>query len=126
MVRDVNKLETDFVSAETRKTREIQERNMDRETKALQEMSDMHMEEKRKIFEIYLPDSLMKDLYEELANKEKEDMVLYKKELAALKEQKLQEMDEEERRIQAELAAQQSMLNKLSAEEAIIAKKELA
>lgn len=126
MVRDVNKLETDFVAAETRKTREIQERNMDRETKALQEMSDMHMEEKRKIFEIYLPDSLMKDLYEELANKEKEDMDLYKKELAALKEQKLQEMEEEERRIQAELAAQQSMLNKLSAEEAIIAKKELA
>jgi hypothetical protein len=46
MVRDVNKLETDHVAAETRKTREIQERSMDRETKALQEMSEMHFEEK--------------------------------------------------------------------------------
>lgn len=63
MVYEVNKLETDFVAAETKKTREIQERNMDRETKALQEMSEMHMEEKKKIFEIYLPDSLMKDLF---------------------------------------------------------------
>lgn len=35
MTRDVNKLETDFVAAETKKTREIQERSMDRETKAL-------------------------------------------------------------------------------------------
>lgn len=78
MVREVNKLETEFVGAETKKTREIQERNMDRETKALQEMSDMHMDEKSKIFNTYLPDSLMKDLFAELADKEKEDMNLYK------------------------------------------------
>jgi len=64
MVREVNKLETDFVAAETKTTREIQERSMDRETKALQEMSEMHFAEKQKIFEQYLPDSLMKDLYD--------------------------------------------------------------
>lgn len=85
----------------------------------------MHHEEKKRIFEQYLPDSLMKDLYEELAVKEKEGMNIYKKELEALKAQKLQEMQEEERRIQAELAEQQSKLSKLSAEEAIIAKKEM-
>lgn len=51
---------------------------MDRESKALSEMSDMHMDEKSKIFNTYLPDSLMKDLFAELATKEKEDMNLYK------------------------------------------------
>jgi len=35
MVRDINQLESNFVAAETKKTREIQERSMDRETKAL-------------------------------------------------------------------------------------------
>lgn len=125
MIRDVNKLETDFVSHETRKTREIQERNMDRETKALQEMSEMHMAEKRKIFDTYLPDSLMKDMYEQLAKKEQEDMELYKRELEEKKKQKLNEMKEDERKLQEELAEQQSKLNKLSLEEALIAKKEL-
>ena len=105
MVREINQLETNFVEAETRKTREIQERSMDRETKALQQMSDMHIEEKKIIFETYLPDSLMKDLYEELAVKERQDMELYKKELAAQKEIKLREMEEQERILAAELAA---------------------
>jgi len=97
MVRDVNRLETDFQSAETRKTREIQSRSMDRETKALEQMSEMHFDEKKKIFEQYLPESLMKDLFDELSNKEREDMDLYKKELAAIKVQKLAEMEENER-----------------------------
>lgn len=105
MVRETNQIETTFVELEMRKTREIQERSMDRETKALQDMSDMHIEEKRIIFETYLPDSLMKELYEELAIKEKEDMELYKKELAAQKEIKLKEMEEQERILNAELAA---------------------
>lgn len=93
MGRDVNKLESDFQSAEIRKTREIQSRSMDRETKALGEMSEMHFEEKKKIFEEYLPTSLMKDLFEELSTKEREDMDHYKLELAAIKEQKLAEME---------------------------------
>jgi hypothetical protein len=97
--REINKLETEFVKAETRKTRDIQERSMDRETRALQEMSEMHMEEKRQIFESYLPDSLMKDIYAQLAQKEHEDMEIYKRELANLKEQKLKEMEEEEREL---------------------------
>jgi hypothetical protein len=50
---------------------------MDRETKALFEMSEMHFAEKKKIYEQYLPDSLMKDLYEELGKREKEDMDRY-------------------------------------------------
>jgi len=77
---------------------------MDRETKALQEMSEMHMGEKKKIFETYLPDSLMKDLYAELAKKEQDDMDLYKRELAVLKEQKLKQMEEDERKLKEELA----------------------
>lgn len=125
MVRDINQLESDFVANETKKTREIQERAMDRESKALQNMSEMHADEKQKIFDTYLPNSLMKEIYEELAIKEKEDMELYKKELAALKEQKIREMEEQERILAAELADQQSKLNKLSAEEAIVAKREM-
>lgn len=97
---------------------------MDRETKALQEMSEMHFDEKRTIFEQYLPDSLMKDLFDELSAKEREDMNLYKKELEAVKVAKLAEMEENERVLQAELQEQQSKMNKLSAEEAAIAKKE--
>lgn len=126
MASEVNKLESDFVAAETRMTREVQERNMDRETKALQDMSEMHMQEKRKIFETYLPDSLMKDIYADLADREQEDMDLYQKELAALKAQKMQEMKDDERRYQAELAEQHQKLKKLSAEEAAVAKKEMA
>jgi hypothetical protein len=50
---------------------------MDRETKALQQMSEMHFDEKKKIFEQYLPDSMMKDIIDELQKKEQEQMVLY-------------------------------------------------
>jgi len=39
----------------------------------------------------------MKDLYEELGNKEKEDMELYQKELEAIKKAKLKAMEEEDR-----------------------------
>lgn len=52
-------------------------------------------------------------------------MDLFKKELEAVKQKKLEEMQENERRIQAELAEQQSQLSKLNAEEAAIAKKEM-
>jgi hypothetical protein len=52
-------------------------------------MSEMHFAEKKKIFEQYLPDSLMKDLYEELGKREREDMALYQAELDAMKQQKL-------------------------------------
>jgi hypothetical protein len=48
-------------------------------------MSEMHFDEKKKIFEQYLPDSLMKDLFEELGTKEREQMNLYQKELEAVK-----------------------------------------
>jgi hypothetical protein len=50
---------------------------MDRETKVLFEMSEMHFAEKKKIYEQYLPNSLMKDLYEEIGKREKEDMYRY-------------------------------------------------
>lgn len=35
MIREVNQLESEFVTSETRITREIQEKSMDRETRAL-------------------------------------------------------------------------------------------
>ena len=79
---------------------------MDRETKALQEMSNMHFEEKRAIFDTHLPDSMMKDLLDELQQKEKEQMQLYQRELEAVKEQKLKQMEEDERQIQIDLAHQ--------------------
>lgn len=126
MNQEVNRLETDFIAAETRKTRDIQARSMDRETKALSDMSEMHFAEKKKIFEQFLPDSLMKDLFEELCVKEREQMDLYQKELDAIKEAKLLEMEEQEKVLKAELANQQSILNKLSEEEQILAKKEYA
>jgi hypothetical protein len=50
---------------------------MDRETKALQEMSELHLQEKSRIFEQFLPDSLMKSLFEELSTKERHQMDLY-------------------------------------------------
>lgn len=65
----------------------------------------MHFAEKKKIFEQYLPDSLMKDLYEELGKREREDMALYQAELDSMKQQKLKQMEEEDRQVQAELVA---------------------
>jgi hypothetical protein len=44
-------------------------------------------------------------------------MHLYQKELEAVKQAKLREMEEDERVLKAELANQQSILNKLSDEE---------
>jgi len=35
----------------------------------------------KRIFETYLPDALMQDIYDELGKREKEDMELYKAEL---------------------------------------------
>lgn len=72
---------------------------MDRETKALREMSQMHLAEKKQIFELYIPDSLMKDLFEELAKKDEENLELYQKELEFEKAKKLKAMEEEDQRL---------------------------
>lgn len=72
-----NKTESDFVAAETRKMREITARSMDRETKAIKEMNEMHFEEKKKIFEDYLPDNLVKEVFEDIRAKDQHDMSLY-------------------------------------------------
>lgn len=64
----------------------------------------MHFDEKRAIFDTHLPDSMMKDLLDELQQKEKEQMALYQRELEVVKEQKLKQMEEEDRQIQVELA----------------------
>ena len=90
-------MEQEFTVAESKKTREIQSRCMDRETKALFDMSEMQFAEKKQIFETFLPDSLMKDLYEELGQREHDDLEQYRKELEQQKQQKLREMEEEDR-----------------------------
>lgn len=78
---EINRLEQDFSLSEQKKTREIQSRCMQRESKALFDMSEMQFEEKKKIFETFLPDSLMKEIYEELSKREKEDLARYRQEL---------------------------------------------
>lgn len=90
---------------------------MDREAVTLNQMSDLQFKEKREIFEIYLPDTLMKDIYEELGKKEHEDMELYMRELEINKSKKLKQLDEEELLVQAELDKKKTEVSKLSAEE---------
>ena len=75
---EINRLEQDFTVSEQKKTREIQARCMERESKALFDMSEMQFAEKKNIFETFLPDSLMKEIYEELGNREREDLVRYR------------------------------------------------
>ena len=90
---------------------------MQRETKALFDMSELQFAEKKKIFETFLPDSHMKEIYEELGKREQEDLALYRQELDAVAQKKIQEMEEEDRIIQAELLAKQDALKKLSLDE---------
>lgn len=78
-------------------------------------MSDLQFKEKREIFEIFLPDTLMKDIYEELGKKEHEDMEMYMRELEINKNAKLKQMDAEEEIVQAELDKKKSEVSKLSA-----------
>ena len=78
---------------------------MERESKALFDMSEMQFAEKKNIFETFLPDSLMKEIYEELGNREREDLIRYRQELDAEAQKKIKEMEEEDRLIQAELLA---------------------
>ena len=44
--------------------RDITARSMDRETKAIKEMNEMHFEEKKMIFEDYLHNNLVKEVFE--------------------------------------------------------------
>lgn len=72
---------------------------MERETKTLFDMSEMQFAEKKNIFETFLPDSLMKEIYEELSKREREDLVRYRQELDAEAQKKIREMEEEDRLI---------------------------
>lgn len=72
---------------------------MERESKALFDMSEMQFAEKKNIFETFLPDSLMKEIYEELSKREREDLVRYRQELDAEAQKKIREMEEEDRQI---------------------------
>jgi hypothetical protein len=90
---------------------------MERESKALFDMSEMQFAEKKNIFETFLPDSLMKEIYEELGNREREDLIRYRQELDAEAQKKIKEMEEEDKLIQAELLAKQDAVKKLSIDE---------
>jgi len=94
--KEINMIEENFRKREANKIREIQGRSMDREAVTLNQMSDLQFKEKREIFEIFLPDTLMKDIYEELGKKEREDMEVYMRELEISKNAKLKKLDEEE------------------------------
>jgi hypothetical protein len=72
---------------------------MDRESKALFDMSEIQFAEKKTIFETFLPDSLMKDIYEDLSKREQEDLARYRQELDAEAHKKMREMEEEDRQI---------------------------
>ena len=96
---EIHRLEQDFNLSEQKKTREIQARCMERESKALFDMSEMQFAEKKNIFETFLPDSLMKEIYEELSKREREDLVRYRQELDAEAQKKIREMEEEDRQI---------------------------
>lgn len=80
-------------------------------------MSEMQFAEKKNIFETFLPDSLMKEIYEELGNREREDLIRYRQELDAEAQKKIKEMEEEDKLIQAELLAKQDAVKKLSIDE---------
>ncbi len=108
-------VEDEFRKREAKKVKEIQGRSMDREAVTLNKMSDLQFKEKREIFEIFLPDTLMKDIYEELGKKEHEDMEMYMRELEINKNAKLKQMDAEEEIVQAELDKKKSEVSKLSA-----------
>jgi hypothetical protein len=67
----------------------------------------------------------MKEIYEELGKREKEDLVRYRQELDAEAQKKIKEMEEEDRIIQAELVAQQEAVKKLSVDEQKLIQKEV-
>lgn len=110
-------MEVEYRQREAKKTKEIQSRSMDRENKTLNEMSDIQFAEKKEIFETYLPDALMRDIYEELGKREKEDMELYKAELEQKKAEKMAEMEAEESALQSELDAVKVNVDNLSQQE---------
>ena len=98
---------------------------MQRESKTLFDMSEMQFAEKKKIFETFLPDSLMKEIYDDLGKREQEDLARYRLELDAVAAKKIQEMEEEDRIIQAELLSKQDALQKLSLDEQKLMQKEI-
>lgn len=59
----------------------------------------------------------MRDIYEELGKREKEDMELYKTELDQKKAEKMAEMEAEENALQSELDAASFVVDKLSSQE---------
>lgn len=59
----------------------------------------------------------MKEIYEELSRKEKEDMELYERELQEKKRVKLEEMDAAEELLEVELDKKKSEVEKLSSQD---------
>ena len=95
---DVNKelddIENDFNKKEAKLTREVQGRTMEREAQALAQLTKHHQDEKKEIFEKYLPDELMRSFYNEFSKEENADLQKYLSVLEAEKEDKLREMEE--------------------------------
>lgn len=87
-------IETDLLykKQEAQLTKDIQERCLDRENEAVERLQKDQLLEKRMIFHKYLPDSLVKDILNELTQEEERELADLREKLEADKKAKMEEL----------------------------------
>ena len=110
---DIAQVENDFARREAIIMRDVQKRTQDREVKYLAEITEKQREEKQEIFNQHLPDSLMAQLNEDMAEEDKKQMQVLKDQLEKQNADKLAEMDAKQAELERALTLQKNELDKL-------------
>jgi hypothetical protein len=71
MNQEIEEIEETYRKKEAQITREVQERTADREAMKIEELSNRQIDEKREIFEHFLPESMMTTLNQKLGDQER-------------------------------------------------------
>ena len=83
MQKEIKELEDEYKKTEASITKDVQKRCQDREVNMIEQLQQRQIEEKKKIFQHYLPDSLMTTLHDKLGEQERKEIEQLRKDLEA-------------------------------------------
>lgn len=113
MEKDLQNLEWQYLDKEAQLEKELGQSVLERQNKQIFDLRERQIEEKRRAFTNFLPESMLKDLMMQSSKEEEEELRRYREQLEKEKQDKLRELEEKRKRILAEMEAQRKKLEKI-------------
>jgi len=118
--------EAEYKKLENGLLKEVNARTIEREADSLDELTTEQLNERKEIFNKFLPDTLITDLNGRLDGKEAAELAAFKVALMKDREERLNKVQGQANELDKDISADKQAISKLSAVEQILRDKELA